>query len=69
MSTIFSGTMRRGEPCQQPPSRIGKAMALTLTHWLISARCLFQMFVDGLDADSRHDQGGASAARRAEGAE
>jgi len=28
-----------------------------------------QMFVDGVDADYRHDQGGAGAARRADGAE
>jgi hypothetical protein len=38
---MLSGTTRRGEPCQPAPSRISKAMAPRLTHWLISARCLF----------------------------
>src|SRR3977135_4393034 len=60
-STMLSGTMSCGELCQPAPSRISRAMALTLTHWLISARCF--------DADCRHDQGGAGAPRRADGAE
>ena len=38
---MLSGTMSCGELCQPAPSRIRRAMALTLTHWLISARCLF----------------------------
>jgi hypothetical protein len=38
---MLSGTMSCGELCQPAPSRISRAMALTLTHWLISARCLF----------------------------
>src|ERR1035437_408301 len=41
MSTIFSGRMSCGELCQPAPSRISRAMALTLTHLLISARCWF----------------------------
>jgi hypothetical protein len=66
---MLSGTMSCGELCQPAPSRIRRAMALTLTHWLISARCLFMASIHGLDADCRHDQGGAGAARRADGAE
>ena len=38
---LLSGTMSCGELCQPAPSRIRRAMALTLTHWLISARCSF----------------------------
>jgi len=41
MSTIFFGRMSCGELCQPAPSRISRAMALTLTHLLISARCWF----------------------------
>lgn len=38
---MLSGTARRGEPCQPALSRISRAMAPRLTHWLISARCWF----------------------------
>ena len=37
---MLSGRMSCGELCQPAPSRISKAMAPTLTHLLISARCL-----------------------------
>ena len=39
--TMLSGTTTFGEPCHPAPSRISRAVALTLTDWLISAKCLF----------------------------
>ena len=59
------GTMSCGELCQPAPSRISRAMALTLTHRLISAEVL----VHGVDAARWHDQGGAGAAPGGDGAE
>ena len=41
MSTMFCGTTSFGELCQPAPSRISNAMALTLTHRLIAAKCSF----------------------------
>ncbi len=62
---MLSCTMSCGELCQPASLRISRAMALTLTHWLNFG----QMLVHRVDADYRHDQGAAGAARRADGAE
>jgi hypothetical protein len=40
-STMFSGTLSRGELCQPAPSNTSRAMAPTETWRLISARCSF----------------------------
>src|ERR1700704_3092732 len=62
---MLSGTMSCGELCQPGPSRIRRAMALTAD----ALADFGQVLVHGVDADCRHDQGGAGAARRADGAE
>jgi hypothetical protein len=60
---VRNGPDRAADGAHQPVfSRISKAMALTPTHWLISAD-FGQTFVHGLDADCRDDQCGAGAAR------
>jgi hypothetical protein len=59
MSTMLSGPISRAL-CPSAPSRISRAMALTPTHGLFPARCLFMASMLTL-----HEQRGTAAAQMA----